>query len=233
MFLTKFIQGLKGSGIKTRILHPIDELWDFRLGIKTSGSLEVDGDDSRPYEATAYSGIRTVLDRLKLTPSDTFVDIGCGLARPALYAAYKYPLAKVVGVDLSEELILKARENAKTLKKSSCDIEFHALPAQEYDFDDVTVIYINNPFGEKPMNEMLEALHRSLINKPRELRIAYGNPYQRHVFADKPWLQSYDSLSIDEAKMWTFGKPTYVDNHPAVIFYRYTPESHTEPKKPQ
>jgi len=229
MFHSKFIQnlkGLKGSGLKTRILNPIDELLDFMHGVKTSGSLEVEGDGSRPYEPSPYSAIRTILNKLNLTPSDTFVDIGCGLARPVLYAASKYPLAKAVEVDLSEELILKARQNTKNLKNALCHIEFHHQPAQQFNFDEVTAIYLYNPFGEKPMNEMLEALHQSLINNPRELRIAYGNPYQRHVFADKTWLQPYDSLSNKEAKMWTFGKPTFDDDHPAVIFYRYTPKYH-------
>ena len=51
-----FFGKLKGSGLKTRLLHPWDELWDRRLGVYTTlGDHSAGGVDGRIAERVHYA----------------------------------------------------------------------------------------------------------------------------------------------------------------------------------
>lgn len=74
-----------------------------------------------PFTINLNSGVfnptttsRTLAEALEIDPGDTVIDIGCGSGVLSFVAA-KLGARRVIGVDLNEEAIVVARENAKAL----------------------------------------------------------------------------------------------------------------------
>jgi hypothetical protein len=105
----------------------------------------------------------------------TFIDLGSGKGR-ALMLARQYPFKELIGVEFSEELVRIARSNG---------IETVHADATQYDLPPVpTLLFLYNPFGRSVMDAVAKRAAASLKENPRELIVAYLNPF--HVDA---WLQ--------------------------------------------
>jgi SAM-dependent methyltransferase len=174
------VRRLRGSGLKTRLLNPVDELCDQWLGVRTSGFLAAVGPAGSPhwqghYVPTPYRKIIRTLRHVGIRQDDVFADLGCGLGR-AVFAASWLGARRSVGVEIDSVLTDKARENSRRSRLRGRNIEFVCAPAQTYDFDKVSVLYMFHPFGEGTMGEVLERLGSELARRPRRLRIAYENP---------------------------------------------------------
>ena len=52
-----------------------------------------------------------VLDRMRLSPEDNVLDVGCGAGWLARLIAEQVPEGRVVGVDISDEMVRRARRN--------------------------------------------------------------------------------------------------------------------------
>jgi SAM-dependent methyltransferase len=59
-----------------------------------------------------------VLDRMHLDPDDNVLDVGCGAGWLARLLAEQIPEGRVVGVDLSDEMIRRARRNNADLENA-------------------------------------------------------------------------------------------------------------------
>jgi SAM-dependent methyltransferase len=59
-----------------------------------------------------------VLDRMHLAPDDNVLDLGCGAGWLARLIAEQVPEGRVVGVDLSDEMIRRARRNHADLENA-------------------------------------------------------------------------------------------------------------------
>jgi SAM-dependent methyltransferase len=59
-----------------------------------------------------------VLDRMRLAPEDNVLDLGCGAGWLARLLAEQVPEGRVVGVDLSDEMIRRARRNNVDLENA-------------------------------------------------------------------------------------------------------------------
>lgn len=62
-------------------------------------------------EQDHLSIVLPVLDRMRLVPEDNVLDLGCGAGWLARLLAEQVPEGRVVGVDLSDEMIRRARHN--------------------------------------------------------------------------------------------------------------------------
>ena len=61
----------------------------------------------------SFSGLtQRLLERLATVPGQTIVDIGCGAGELSLALARTRPLARVIGVDVSADLIATAQARA-------------------------------------------------------------------------------------------------------------------------
>lgn len=98
--------------------------WEARLSVRTRGVIDVQHSDAYHYATMSYRTIFQVLDHLQLGPHDSFVDIGCGKGR-VLCCAARQSLRRVVGVDLSAELVQQARANAQSLRGRRSAVEVH------------------------------------------------------------------------------------------------------------
>jgi SAM-dependent methyltransferase len=73
------------------------------------------------------------MDRLGLLPGQRVVDLGCGAGRTTLGLAGRVgPGGKVVGVDISAEMLARGRERAARL--GAGNVEFVHADAQVHDF---------------------------------------------------------------------------------------------------
>lgn len=59
-----------------------------------------------------------VLDRMHLTPDENVLDVGCGAGWLARLIAEQLPEGRVVGVDVSDEMIRRARRNNSGLENT-------------------------------------------------------------------------------------------------------------------
>ncbi len=87
----------------------------------------------------------------------------------------EFPFGKIVGLDLSEQLLVVAAEN---LRKAAVDrVELlHGDATLFDDYDPFTHVYMYNPFPSPVMQAVMEHLKASLRRAPRELTIIYKNP---------------------------------------------------------
>lgn len=189
----KLIAYLKGSGLKTRLLHPIDEFWDRRFGVDTIGYLREVGEYDDPnwrgaYVPTQYRRIIAAFRHVNLGPDDVVVDLGCGLGR-AVFSAAWLGARRSVGVEIDANLVAKARQSQRNSRLQDRDIEFVCAPAQTYSLDDATLIYMYNPFGSGIMQEVIAHLEQALAKRPRKLRIVYENPLQSAVLEASRYLK--------------------------------------------
>ncbi len=171
--------------------------WEYRLGISTRGVVPVPHSDSHHYATMNYVTIWSVLDHLELQSSDVVIDIGCGKGR-VLCCAARYPVARVIGVDLSEEFCKAARENAQRMRGRRAPIMVQASMADELDYSDATVLFLFDPFGAQTVAELLDKVRR---DARRPLRIAYANPTCDEVFRRQPWLERTDFWDAAERRI--------------------------------
>jgi cyclopropane fatty-acyl-phospholipid synthase-like methyltransferase len=163
----------------------VNEYWERRLRISTRGIVPIDHADSVFYATMNYSAIWRVLDHLDLGPSDVFVDIGCGKGR-VLCCAARYPVAQVMGVDLSAPLTEEARENARRLRGRRAPVTVHASDATAFDYSQATALFLFNPFGADTMSLVLDKISGQAHEG---LRIAYAQPTHDDVFERQSWLE--------------------------------------------
>ncbi|MCP4093230.1 MAG: class I SAM-dependent methyltransferase [Planctomycetes bacterium] len=176
------------------LLH--DRYWENHLGLDTGGWVPVDLEDGMLYEATPYLLLYEILRHLDLGPKDVFVDLGCGKGRATCMAS-RSAVGRVVGVEQDENFLQIARENLEKVPKRQAPVEFFNGLAQQFDFDDTTVVFLFNPFGARTLLEVVDLLQQSLQRNPRKLRIVYVNPVHEMVLLGTEWLENVATWQSD------------------------------------
>ena len=177
--------------IISKILRPasrkvrrfLDALIERRLGIETSKvvtlrELGISASNRVDYEPSSWLALRRVLSQRDVTAQDVFIDFGCGKGRILVQAA-KYPFRKIIGVELSTELIAIARRNLeRVLPALLCrNIELVNKDVLHYEIpDEVTIAYFYNPFEGEIFAAVVDKLVASIRRRPRVLRIIYCSP---------------------------------------------------------
>lgn len=167
--------------------HPFDRAH----GVDTTGllwgeSLGEAASKESQYWATGYYGIApsafdAALDNMALDwPRFTFVDIGCGKGR-ALLLALRHPFRRVLGVELSPELVSVAKSNLErfTAPWRQPEIPAEAIAADATSFsvpDGPLLLYLYHPFAGPMMKRFVGHLKAASQTQPREILLLYGNP---------------------------------------------------------
>lgn len=139
--------------------HPTGPASAKRLGYDPG---EIDGLPAAVTES--FAGVGNPLGLHPVRPGETVVDIGCGAGVDSILAARKVgPSRRVVGVDMTEEMVAKARQNA--VAAGVANAEFHAAEADSLPAGDgsVDVAISNGVFNlclDKP--KMLAEVFRVL-----------------------------------------------------------------------
>lgn len=158
---------------------------DRRLGISTAGRLTLDRlgiqhPDRVSYEPSAWRTLRLVLPPEEVCTDDVFIDVGAGKGRVVIEAATHYDFGRVMGVELSPELASVARANVSAASSLRChDIEITVGDATQFRIpDDVTVIFLYNPFRGMSFERFLGCVVASLNRRPRAVRLVYRTPFE-------------------------------------------------------
>ena len=149
-------------------------------GVRTSDhvmleELGLEGPDRFEYRPSPWRELRKVLPPSEVGPDDVFIDLGCGMGRAVLLAA-RYPMKRVIGVELSGDLARIAQENVDNAREHlvARDVEIIQADVLEYELpDDVTIVYLYNPFTGDIFARALEQILASLDRRPRRMRVIY------------------------------------------------------------
>lgn len=93
--------------------------------------------------------------------------------------AAAYPFARVIGVEISEELNEIARLNvARNRRRFACQcVDFIACDAVEFRVpDDMTHVYLHNPFTCETFRKVLQNIITSIDRAPRRVVLIYDHP---------------------------------------------------------
>ncbi len=122
----------------------------------------------------------------------TFLDLGSGKGRTLLMAS-DYPFRRIIGAEIVPELHAIAASNIARYhsERQRCFlIETWLGDAREFPFpNEPLVLYLFNPFPKDILIAVLERLHGSFLETPREILIAYHNFVHEDVFQSSSFLE--------------------------------------------
>lgn len=166
------------------------------LGISTAGCIPAGelGFAGRRlgYQPIDYHLFESALARVGWSERDVFADYGCGMGRAVVLAGL-HPLARVIGIEQSPELCAIANENIRrAASRLRCrDVGIVCGDATQFEPpDDLSLVFLFNPFTGDVLERTLEALRLSLVRSPRRLRVIYALPaMDADPLAGRDWLR--------------------------------------------
>jgi hypothetical protein len=194
-------QKLYGSGWD--LIHPFDRM----NGTRTSGFIPPEQltnsafADALPhcYCGSQPSIVRAALTQLPDLAYFTFIDLGAGKGRPAMVAS-EFPLREVVGVELSQPLVARARRNVAIYRRRHPDhapIRIENADAATFRFPAGNlVVFLYNPFGETLIRRVVSNLEQALADERRSLFVIYYNPVFGACFDASPVFRRYHAGTI-------------------------------------
>jgi SAM-dependent methyltransferase len=181
----------------TYAVHRVERrTFDKRCGVDTWGvvrkdRLDIEGANKSSGNHCMPTPVRTMRSILKSLSPDlsdfTFVDFGSGMARVILVAA-EFQMRRIIGVELSPELTLIARQNISRYKnqKQKCfDLSALCVDATEFEIpDEQCIFYFFNPFGPGVLKQVAENIKRSHAAKPRKMYVILYHPRNKEIIQD-------------------------------------------------
>ena len=152
---------------------------DLTSGNVSLESLGIAAEGNVPYAPSPWWILHWVLPRSKVRPDDVFVEYGCGKGRIVLAAARRYRFARVIGVELSDELSQTARAlvDRERRRLRTRDVRIETVNAAEFAVpQDMTYAYVFNPVKGQVFGKMCANIIASLDAAPRTVRFLYVNP---------------------------------------------------------
>ena len=177
-------------------------LRDYSLGITTTDECIARefGEDFSDYyyfhRAVSFSGIHRLMRHLDPGPKDALLDIGCGAGRVICLAA-QYPFSRIVGIDIDDKFCALAERNVRSLRRCSVRPEVYCTDAATYRVpDDITIVFLYNPFGGEVMRPVLTRVLESHDRAPRPMRLVYMNPIAHDVVMEMGRFREAEQLLL-------------------------------------
>lgn len=153
-------------------------LLDLRIaGRRLDAVMFNDNPDNYPVQSISYPYLRLLPNHLRLRPTDTCVDIGCGFGRLIGYLSLNTDAKRFIGIELNPF----AASIAKEVEKRCDSVEIVQGDAVALLPAEATVLLLFNPFGA----EVLDAFLTCAENRCEPgTRLFYLHPEHRSVFDD-------------------------------------------------
>lgn len=173
-----------------------DENETAKVKAQTTYNAASDHFDDTPLGFWERYGQRTV-ERLRLAPGSTVLDVGCGTGASALPAAEKVaPNGRVIGVDLAEKLLALGR--AKAASQGLQNIEFRVGDMQHLGFPDAhfdAIISVFSIFFVPNMEQQVRELWRMVRPGGRLAITTWGPHFWQPMYGR--WLEAIQRLRPD------------------------------------
>jgi len=157
-------------------------------GFKTLTDANVKGSQLRhatEYMPVNYALLEQLLGHLPAEARQgVFLDIGCGTGR-ALCVAATHGFKRVRGFDFDRELLDRAEKNLALTKARlpETDYQLRWCDLHEWEMtDDVSVIFLFNPFDKVLTEQLLKKIEKSLAHASRPIWVLYASPRFAEVF---------------------------------------------------
>jgi hypothetical protein len=150
--------------------------------------LGVDATDRVSYNPTSWIPLRRALKPIGPGPDDVFADLGSGKGKELIVAS-QFPFKRVVGVELSAELVRLARVNVERARRRlhARDIEVITRDVLEGEVpDDLTFVFLYCPFIGTVFERRWIASSPPTTGRPgrstspRPLHILYTYPWEHN-----------------------------------------------------
>jgi SAM-dependent methyltransferase len=131
------------------------------------------------HRPTGWLTLWRIFRQLRTIDDGAVLDVGSGAGRAVLVAS-TFPFRRVIGLEALEPLHRLANDNLERFRLArQADVQLVLGDATRYELpDDVTAIFLYNPFAGSAFAEWTERVFTSLDRSPRRLTIAYVNPVE-------------------------------------------------------
>lgn len=178
-----------------------DGRFDQRFMVDTAGVLRIPTLHSNPemnvhspfkgYSPTPRSMFDGMLRRIRVDYSNfVFIDFGCGKGK-VLLLARGMPFKRIIGVELSSELIRVAENNLKNYRgECRCNsVQLACMDVREFTLpDEPAVCYFYDPFEPEVLRTTLKSIEASFAASPRDIYVVYAYPVYRAVLDEAGFL---------------------------------------------
>jgi SAM-dependent methyltransferase len=164
--------------------HRVFERW---YGIETGehaylDEMGVEGEGRAFYEGIGWLPLRRALAALEPGPGDVFVDLGSGKGQ-ALVVAGQFPLARVIGVELADDLNEVARSNMAHARRRLRARDYEITTADVLKWpvpDDLSIVFMYCPFIGDLFSQAMDRIFESYDRNPRPLHLIYAFPWEHN-----------------------------------------------------
>jgi ubiquinone/menaquinone biosynthesis C-methylase UbiE len=125
------------------------KLWDKKAKYNAEGEVWRERDSD--WNARAEECLKYILEPFTdiLNKNIIILDLGCGMGRLSYPIAIRYPNIKMIGIDISPEMIKIAKQNAKDLKNIKYKIN-DGVSLSEIDNDSINLVFSMTTFQHIP-----------------------------------------------------------------------------------
>ncbi len=173
--------------------------WERRLGLETGTPVKISHSDAEDYHPTDYQLVERALNHLRIRRDrDVLLDLGCGKGR-VLAVACRYPFRRLFGVEVDQDLAQTAEKNLNRLatRRQTPPVTIDHADAAEWPIpDDVSIVFLFNPFYGETFRRAMSNLRRSWQTRLRPLAVLYIQPVQHpDLLANEDWLELSEEIN--------------------------------------
>lgn len=151
-----------------------------------------------PYQPTPARVVLDIIERIRPTPEDVFVDIGSGLGLVPILISLLSD-ARSVGMEMQPSYVRHAQSCAKCLNISN--VRFVCADARLGDFSTGTLFYMYTPFKGAVLQQVLERLHTE--GRRRDIRLCTYGPILSEVVGES-WGHAFERSAIGDGPISVF-----------------------------
>jgi hypothetical protein len=223
-----------GLSLERRLGRLQKRAFAWRLGIDGRDlvdlrSFGLGADERIDYVGTPPLAARAALRRLRPGPADVLLEVGSGKGHAVIVAA-QLPFGRVIGIELSPELVAIARANLERARpRLRCpSIELLAADALAYEIPpEVSVIYMYSPFIGETFRAFAERVFTAYDAHPRPLLLVYAFPWEHNWLVQTGRVRTVD---VNPAR-WP-RRPGWWDADHVLVTYRITAPDASAPARP-